>query len=62
LTRSFNALMQRHVAGDLAFSVALVCEGIDTMLAGGIGKAILRDHKFRENADDRYIPVNQNRF
>ena len=46
LTRSFNALVQRHVTADPAFGAALLREGIDTMLIGDIdtGKAILRDY------------------
>ena len=46
LTRSFNALVRRHVAGDPAFGKSLLREGIDTMLAGDVdtGKAILRDY------------------
>jgi hypothetical protein len=43
LTRSFEELVQRHVTADPAFGEALLCEGIDTMLAGDVdtGKAIL---------------------
>jgi len=46
LTRSFKELVQQHVASDPAFGVALLREGIDTMLAGDIdtGKTILRDY------------------
>jgi hypothetical protein len=46
LTRSFNALVQRHVAADPAFGEALLREGIGTMLTGDgdTGKAILRDY------------------
>jgi hypothetical protein len=46
LTRSFNALVRRHVGSDPAFGVALLREGIDTMLTGDVdtGKAILRDY------------------
>jgi len=45
-TRSFNGLVQRHVADDPAFGEALLREGIDTMLSGDVdtGKAILRDY------------------
>jgi hypothetical protein len=34
LTGSFKELVQRHVADDPAYADALLCEGIDTMLAG----------------------------
>jgi hypothetical protein len=46
LTRSFKELVQKRVASDPAFGVALLREGIDTMLAGDTdtGKAILRDY------------------
>jgi hypothetical protein len=46
LTRRFKDLVQRRVARDPAFRVALLREGIDTMLAGDVdtGKAILRDY------------------
>ena len=46
LTRSFKELVQRNVAADPAFGEALLREGIDTMLTGGVdtGKAILRDY------------------
>jgi len=46
LTRSFTGLVQRHAAGDPAFAVALLCEGIGTMIKGDFdtGKAILRDY------------------
>lgn len=46
LTRSFKELVQLHVANDPAFAVALLREGIDTMLTGDVetGKAILRDY------------------
>ena len=46
LTRSFKELVQRRVTKDPAFGVALLREGIDTMLAGDVdtGKAILRDY------------------
>jgi hypothetical protein len=42
LTRSFNKLLQRHVAAEPAFAEALLREGVDTMLAGDVdtGKAI----------------------
>jgi hypothetical protein len=45
-TRSFKDLVQRRVAGDPAFSAALLRESIDTMLAGDVdtGRAILRDY------------------
>jgi hypothetical protein len=47
LTGRFDELVQRHVAADPAFGAALLCEGIDTMLADDVdtGKAaILRDY------------------
>jgi DNA-binding phage protein len=45
-TRSFNQLVQKHVARDRAFAEALLREGIDLMLTGDIdtGKALLRDY------------------
>src|ERR1700681_561885 len=45
-TRSFNELVQKHVADDPAFAEALLREGIEAMLGGDIdtGKAILRDY------------------
>jgi hypothetical protein len=45
-TKSFKELAQRRVAQDPAFGMALLREGIDTMLAGDIetGKSILRDY------------------
>src|SRR5258705_11010452 len=51
-TRSFKALVQRHVAVDPSFGTALLREGIDTMLTGDVdtGKAVLGDCGFRENA------------
>jgi DNA-binding phage protein len=46
LTKSFNDLVQRHVAADPAFGEALLREAVDTMLAGDVetGKAVLRDY------------------
>ena len=46
LTRSFKDLVQKRVASDPAFRMALLLEGIDTLLAGDVdaGKAILRDY------------------
>jgi hypothetical protein len=46
LTRSFNELVQKHVADDPAFAEALLREGIEAMLGGDVdtGKAILRDY------------------
>jgi len=46
LTRDFKELVRRHVAEDLAFGEALLREGIEMMLAGGVetGKAVLRDY------------------
>lgn len=46
LTKSFKELVQRRVAADPAFGVALLREGVDTMLTGDVeaGKAILRDY------------------
>ncbi len=44
--RRFKELVQRRVAHDPAFAIALLREGIDTMLAGEVdtAKAILRDY------------------
>ena len=41
LTRSFKELVQRQVASDPEFGVALLREGVDTMLTGDVdtGKA-----------------------
>jgi hypothetical protein len=46
LTRSFGELVRKQVASDQAFGVALLREGIDSMLAGDVdtGRAILRDY------------------
>jgi len=46
LTRSFEVLVEKQVAGDPAFAEALLREGIDLMLAGDVdaGKAILRNY------------------
>ena len=46
LTRSFKELVQRNVAADPEFGVALLREGVDTMLTGDVetGKAILHDY------------------
>jgi DNA-binding phage protein len=46
LTRSFKELPQKWIASDPAYGQALLCEGIDSMLAGDVeaGKAILRDY------------------
>ncbi len=46
LTKSFRELVQNRVARDPDFAAALLREGIDTMLAGGVetGKAVLRDY------------------
>ena len=46
LTRDFNELVQKRAARDPAFRDALLREGVDTLLAGGVdtGKAILRDY------------------
>jgi len=46
VTKSFKDLVQRRVTQDPAFAVALLREGIDTMLTGDVdtGKAILRDY------------------
>jgi DNA-binding phage protein len=45
-TRSFEGLVQHHVATDPAFADALLREGIEVMLKGDIeaGKTILRDY------------------
>ena len=45
-TKSFKDLVQRRVTQDREFATALLCEGIDTMLAGDVdtGKVILRDY------------------
>ena len=44
-TKSFKNLVQNRMAHDPDFTVTLLREGIDTMLAGDVdtGKAILRD-------------------
>ena len=46
LSRSFEDLVQRHVADDPVFAQALLREGIDTMLPSDVDtvKAILRDY------------------
>ena len=46
VTKSFKDLVQSRVAHDPDFAVALLREGIDTMLTGDVdtGKAILRDY------------------
>ena len=46
MTKSFKELVQSRVARDPDFAVALLREGIDTMLTGDMdtGKAILRDY------------------
>jgi hypothetical protein len=45
-TKSFKALLQRHVKRDKKFAEALLCEGVDAMLSGDVetGKIILRDY------------------
>src|SRR5207248_2259532 len=45
-TQTFNALVQGHVAADPEFGVALLREGVDTMLTGDVdtGKGILRNY------------------
>jgi hypothetical protein len=45
-TRRFKDLVQRHAAADAAYARALLREGIDAMLSGGVetGKTILRDY------------------
>ena len=45
-TRNFRELVQKQVADDPAFAIALLREGIETLLAGDLetGKAILRDY------------------
>jgi DNA-binding phage protein len=45
-TRSFKALVQRHVKRDKKFAEALLREGVDAMLSGDVetGKIILRDY------------------
>jgi hypothetical protein len=45
-TKSFKALVQRHVKRDRKFAEALLREGVDAMLSGDIetGKIILRDY------------------
>lgn len=50
LTRSFDELVQRHVAKRPAFREALLREAIEIMLAGDVdtGKAVLRDSGLRE--------------
>jgi hypothetical protein len=46
LTKSFKELVQRRVAQEPEFAVALLREGVDAMLTGDVetGKAILRDY------------------
>ena len=46
LTRSFKELVQSRIAEDPAFGMALLREGIDSMLTGDVqtGKAVLRDY------------------
>ncbi len=46
LTRSFKELVQKRVADDPAFGIALLREGIDALLEGDVetGKTILRDY------------------
>ena len=46
VTKSFKELVQSRVARDPDFAVALLREGIDTMLTGDMdtGKAFLRDY------------------
>ena len=46
VTKSFKELVRSRVAEDPEFAEALLREGIDTMLSGGVetGKAILRDY------------------
>jgi len=45
-TKSFKALVQRHVKSDKKFAEALLREGVDAMLSGDVetGKTILRDY------------------
>src|ERR1700674_3089460 len=45
-TKSFKDLVEHHVKGDAKFAEALLREGIDQMLSGGLdtGKAIIRDY------------------
>jgi putative addiction module killer protein len=45
-TKSFKGLVQARIASDRVFAVALLREGIETMLAGDVdtGKSILRDY------------------
>src|ERR1700691_592654 len=45
-TKSFKALVQRHVKRDKKFAEALLREGVDAMLSGDVetGKIILRDY------------------
>ena len=46
MTKSFRALVQRRVAEDPEYGVALLREAIDAMLIGDVdsGRAILRDY------------------
>jgi hypothetical protein len=46
VAKSFKALVQRRVTRDPDFAMALLREGIDTMLTGDLdtGKAILHDY------------------
>jgi hypothetical protein len=45
-TKSFGDLLQRRIARDPDFALALLREGIDAMLTGDVdaGKSILRDY------------------
>jgi hypothetical protein len=47
VTKSFKELVQSRVARDPDFAAALLGEGIDTMLTGGVdtGKAILHEQE-----------------
>ena len=46
LTRSFDELVQKRAADDLAFAEALLGEGINALLAGevDVGTSLLRDY------------------
>jgi hypothetical protein len=45
-TKSFKALVQRHVKNDEKFAEALLREGVDAILSGDVetGKTILHDY------------------
>ncbi|HZK90724.1 MAG TPA: transcriptional regulator [Stellaceae bacterium] len=46
LTQSFGSLVEQHIAADPAFAKAMLCEGVNAMLAGDVetAKAIFVDY------------------